>query len=66
MIVLDTHIWVWWVNGSAELSASKSQILASRQADDLGVSVQCKPANRNCVTRQCHHRVRSSGIATQS
>jgi PIN domain nuclease of toxin-antitoxin system len=39
MIVLDTHIWVWWVNGSSELSASKSQILSSRQADGLGVSV---------------------------
>jgi PIN domain nuclease of toxin-antitoxin system len=39
MIVLDTHIWVWWVNGSAELSAHKSQILESRQADGLGVSI---------------------------
>jgi PIN domain nuclease of toxin-antitoxin system len=39
MIVLDTHIWVWWVNGSAELSARKSQILESRQADGLGVSI---------------------------
>ncbi len=39
MIVLDTHIWVWWVNGSAELSASKGQILSSRQGDGLGVSV---------------------------
>lgn len=39
MIVLDTHIWVWWVNGSAELSASKNQILSSLQADGLGVSV---------------------------
>jgi PIN domain nuclease of toxin-antitoxin system len=39
MIVLDTHIWVWWVNGSAELSASKGQILSSHQADGLGVSV---------------------------
>jgi PIN domain nuclease of toxin-antitoxin system len=39
MIVLDTHIWVWWVNGSAELSARKAQILSSRQADGLGVSI---------------------------
>ncbi|MGA3179433.1 MAG: type II toxin-antitoxin system VapC family toxin [Verrucomicrobiota bacterium] len=39
MIVLDTHIWVWWVNGSAELSPGKKQILASRQADGFGVSV---------------------------
>ena len=39
MIVLDTHIWVWWVNGSAELSAKKGQILSSHRADGLGVSV---------------------------
>jgi PIN domain nuclease of toxin-antitoxin system len=39
MIVLDTHIWVWWVNGSAELSARKGQILSSRLADGLGVSI---------------------------
>jgi PIN domain nuclease of toxin-antitoxin system len=39
MTVLDTHIWVWWVNGSPELSPGKRQILASRQTDGLGVSV---------------------------
>ena len=39
MIVLDTHIWVWWVNGSHELSSSKSQFLASHEAAGLGVSV---------------------------
>jgi PIN domain nuclease of toxin-antitoxin system len=39
MIVLDTHIWVWWINGGAELSASKRQVLSERQADGLGVSV---------------------------
>jgi len=39
MIVLDTHIWIWWVNGSPELSPGKAQILSSRQADGLGVSV---------------------------
>lgn len=39
MIVLDTHIWIWWVNGSAELSADKAQILLLGQADGLGVSV---------------------------
>jgi PIN domain nuclease of toxin-antitoxin system len=39
MIVLDTHIWVWWVNESAELSSAKRRILASRQTDGFGVSV---------------------------
>jgi hypothetical protein len=31
--------WIWWVNGSAELSANKRQILSSGHADGLGVSV---------------------------
>jgi PIN domain nuclease of toxin-antitoxin system len=39
MIVLDTHIWVWWVNGTLELSPGKRQFLSSRQSDGLGVSV---------------------------
>jgi len=39
MIVLDTHIWVWWVNGSPELSVGKCQFLATNEADGLGVSV---------------------------
>src|SRR5437016_1255941 len=39
MTVLDTHIWIWWVNESPELSPAKRRILASRQADGLGVSV---------------------------
>jgi PIN domain nuclease of toxin-antitoxin system len=39
MIVLDTHIWVWWINGSPELSPTKGRLLASLQSDGLGVSV---------------------------
>jgi len=38
MIVLDTHIWIWWVSGSVELSASKKQALTLQQAGGLGVS----------------------------
>ena len=38
MIVLDTHIWVWWVNQSAALSATKGQTLKAQEADGLGVS----------------------------
>src|SRR2546423_7311378 len=38
MIVLDTHIWIWCVNGSAELAPAKEQIIASREREGLGVS----------------------------
>lgn len=39
MIVLDTHIWVWWVNGSNELSVAKKQILSANETTGLGVSL---------------------------
>ena len=39
MILLDTHIWVWWVNESKELSTKHQQIIESQQAGGLGVSI---------------------------
>lgn len=39
MIVLDTHIWVWWVNGSPALSSVKSQFLAAHESARFGVSI---------------------------
>jgi PIN domain nuclease of toxin-antitoxin system len=38
MIVLDTHIWVWWINGSNELSNSKLQLIESSKEEGLAVS----------------------------
>lgn len=32
MIVLDTHIWVWWVDQSHALSATKEQTLKAHEA----------------------------------
>jgi PIN domain nuclease of toxin-antitoxin system len=39
MILLDTHIWVWWVNESAELTADMQQALQVHTGDGLGVSI---------------------------
>jgi PIN domain nuclease of toxin-antitoxin system len=39
MIVLDTHIWVWWVHGDARLSVRQSELLTENEARGLGVSV---------------------------
>lgn len=39
MILLDTHIWVWWVNESPDLSSEYRQILESQQTGGLGVSI---------------------------
>ena len=38
MIVLDTHIWVWWVDQTAALPTAKAETLKACVADGLGVS----------------------------
>jgi PIN domain nuclease of toxin-antitoxin system len=39
MIVLDTHIWIWWVHGDARLSEKQVEWLEENEADELGISV---------------------------
>lgn len=38
MIVLDTHIWVWWVHGDAHLSQDHAALLRRHEPTGLGVS----------------------------
>ena len=38
MIVLDTHIWVWWVDESPQLSERHTQLLQDNEQSGLGVS----------------------------
>jgi PIN domain nuclease of toxin-antitoxin system len=38
VIVLDTHIWVWWCNQSEQLRRSDREALAAHVAEGLGVS----------------------------
>ena len=38
MIVLDTHVWIWWVQGDERLTASQSQAIQENEADKLGIS----------------------------
>ncbi len=39
MIVLDTHIWVWWVHGEAHLPQTHRMYLETHEADGFGVSI---------------------------
>jgi PIN domain nuclease of toxin-antitoxin system len=39
MIVLDTHIWVWWVHGEALLPQTHQIYLQAHEAEGLGVSI---------------------------
>jgi PIN domain nuclease of toxin-antitoxin system len=38
MIVLDTHIWVWWVHRDPNLTSRQIEWLQQHEAQDLGVS----------------------------
>ncbi len=38
MIVLDTHIWVWWVHGEQRLKAPQAAVIAEHEADAIGIS----------------------------
>ena len=38
MIVLDTHVWVWWVHGDPLLPPDHKQIVQDHEVAGLGVS----------------------------
>ena len=39
MIVLDTHIWVWWVHTTERLTEAQAQAFAANENDVIGVSI---------------------------
>ncbi|BAT54977.1 hypothetical protein NOS3756_39520 [Nostoc sp. NIES-3756] len=39
MIVLDTHIWVWWVQNDSRLTKQQRQWLQDYESDGLGISI---------------------------
>lgn len=39
MILLDTHIWVWWINGDERLTDSQKKIIEMNESDEVGVSI---------------------------
>ena len=38
MIVLDTHIWVWWTHSPERLSRAQRELIAASETDLIGVS----------------------------
>ena len=38
MIVLDTHIWVWWVHGDERLTRTQAEVIRANETDVIGVS----------------------------
>jgi PIN domain nuclease of toxin-antitoxin system len=39
VIILDTHIWVWWVQGDPRLTQKYQQLLEQYKIQGLGVSI---------------------------
>ena len=39
MIVLDTHIWVWWVDDNAKLTQKHREWIQVYQSQGLGISI---------------------------
>ena len=39
MILLDTHIWVWWVHGDLKLTGELFNLLEAHESSGFGVSV---------------------------
>ena len=37
MIVLDTHIWVWWVHGDSRLSNLHAKLIENNEDDEIGI-----------------------------
>lgn len=38
MILLDTHIWIWWVHGDAQLPEEYQQYIQKQESQGLGIS----------------------------
>lgn len=38
MIVLDTHVWVWWVHGDEQLAENQVRAIQLNEDDIIGVS----------------------------
>ena len=38
MIILDTHIWVWWVHGDERLTGTQAEVIKANETDIIGVS----------------------------
>jgi PIN domain nuclease of toxin-antitoxin system len=39
MIILDTHIWVWWVDDNERLTKKHREYIEEYQSEGLGVSI---------------------------
>ncbi|NER03803.1 MAG: type II toxin-antitoxin system VapC family toxin [Okeania sp. SIO3C4] len=58
MIILDTHIWIWWVDENPKLSPQNLEIIEANKVSGLGISIiSCweiaKLVEKNRLTFEC-------------
>jgi PIN domain nuclease of toxin-antitoxin system len=58
MIILDTHIWIWWVDDHPKLSPQNRDIIQAHQTSGIGISIiSCweiaKLVEKNRLTFEC-------------
>jgi len=42
MIILDTHIWVWWVHGSKEITETQQKMISENESKVIGIcAISC-------------------------
>ena len=41
MIVVDTHVWVWWINQDSRLTPAEVALLRGHEDDAIGVPAIC-------------------------
>lgn len=42
MIILDTHVWIWWVDGGTQLPADYLALIRAEAGNGLGVgAISC-------------------------
>jgi PIN domain nuclease of toxin-antitoxin system len=39
VIVLDTHVWVWWVHDDPQLRREQREAILNAESDEIGVSI---------------------------
>jgi len=55
MIVLDTHVWLWWISSPEKLAADAAQAI-NDAAGKNGIAISSISVwEHGCVSRLCQH-----------
>ena len=53
MIVVDTHVWIWWILDTERLSDAQRRVMEDNEDDSIGVSaISCWEIAKLCEYRR--------------